>query len=387
MRLEFSTCSKLTRWTSVPCDILSMTVLMVSATPSIVPTRIGIRTDTGAGCLWGGVIWISNRWQGTEINLWSGYHSRSSRTMLGKLMCAEITHSSMVFPHKMYSGNLCTTFSVTNLQIIATATEVKVFQKPFSSATSAPGISASQTYLLTMNNIAPTRIARDLAPGRPGIEFWWRWTLSSVDQRMRWAFSTLTASARHSCSNLLLIVLRHVLNTELVFAGSRTSSPSSTFSWTSLWHLSVFFSSSMISFSCLDVSWADGLIFRRSWNSLQCELHHRQATIGTNIYECNTINSIHSIRTYINTSIILWLTILFSLLSSTLFRTFQSLCIMISCCAHLAWTRLAGITFAGSIKCLLILFPVYLLISTKNMFGWCPSFNLKPFEMQQLYQI
>jgi len=80
-------------------------------------------------------------------------------------------------------------------------------------------------------------------------------------------------------------------------------------------------------------------------------------------------------------------TILLSLLSSTLFRTFQCLCIMISSCAHLALTRLAGITFAGPIMCSAVSFPVARIISTKFFFESCPSFNLKAFERQQLYEI
>ena len=59
-------------------------------------------------------------------------------------------------------------------------------------------------------------------------------------------------------------VLRTVFSTELVLPGSRTSSPSSTCSWTSRALLSVFFLSSMISFSCSDVSRVDMFIFRRS---------------------------------------------------------------------------------------------------------------------------
>jgi len=69
----------------------------------------------------------------------------------------------------------------------------------------------------------------------------------------------------------------------------------------------------------------------------------------------NIINSILSTRTYINTSIILLPTILLSLLfslSSTLFRTFQSLCIMISSCSRLALTRLAGLTLSTSLRAL-----------------------------------
>jgi len=60
---------------------------------------------------------------------------------------------------------------------------------------------------------------------------------------------------------------------------------------------------------------------------------------------------------------------------------------MISSCARLALTRLAGITFVGLITCSAIYFSGALLISTKNIFGLCPSFNLKAFERQQLYEI
>jgi len=256
--------------TSFPCDISSITLLKFSATPGIVTTRIGSRAEISAGCPWGRVDWISNRRWGTEFNLWSGYHTRSSPTMPGKWLSAKSTHSSRVFPHKMDSGNPITTFSVTNLRSIAAAIEVKVFPRPISSATAATAISASQTHLLTMNQMAQTWCARYLVPGWPGIEYLWPGTRSSVDWQIGWAFSSLTASSWQLCSNLLLIVLRTVFNTELVFAGSRTSSLSSTCFWTSLAPLSVFFLSSMISSSCSNVSWADGLTFRLSWNSLRC---------------------------------------------------------------------------------------------------------------------
>jgi len=156
VRSKFLVCNKLTSLNSVQCVISSMTVVKVSATPGMVTTWIGSKADTSAGCPWGGVVWISNSWRGTEFNLWSGYHSHSSPTMLAKLLCAKITHSSRVFPHKMDSGNPITTFSVTDLQSIAAATEVKVFPRPMSSATCAPGISVSQTHLLTMNHMAQT---------------------------------------------------------------------------------------------------------------------------------------------------------------------------------------------------------------------------------------
>jgi len=226
--------NKLTSLKSVPCVFSSMTVLKVSATPPIVTTKIGSWADISAGCLWGGVVCISNRRRGTEFNLWSGYHSRSSPTMPGKSLCAKITHSSRLFPHKMDSGTPITTFSVTNLQSIAAATEVKVFPRPISSDTSAPGISASQTNLLTMKQMAHTWCTRNLVLGRPGIEYLRSGTRLSVDWWIGWAFSSLTTSSRHSCLNSLLIVLRTVLKTKLVISGSRTSSPSSTCSWTPL---------------------------------------------------------------------------------------------------------------------------------------------------------
>jgi len=231
--------------------------------------KIGLKVDVSAGCPCGGVDWIFNRRWGTELCLLNRYHSRLSPIILGKLVCARFNHSSNVFPHKMDSGNHITTFSVTNLQSIAAATEVKVFRRPIPSATSAPGISASQTHLLTMNYMAQTWCARNLAPGRPGIEYLWPGTGLSVDWRIRWAFSSLTTSSRHSCWNWLLIVLKTVFNTEQVFSGLRSSSPS-TCSWTSLAPLLFFFSSSIISFTCSEVSWVDGLLLLCSWISSRC---------------------------------------------------------------------------------------------------------------------
>jgi len=244
-----------------------MTVLNVSATLGSVTSRIASRADKSAACPWSSVVCISNRRQGRECNLWSGYHSRSSPTILVTLLCAKITHSLQLCHQQMDSGNPSTTFSVTNLQNIAAATEVKVFPRPISSATSAPGISAFQTHLLMMNHLAQSWCARNLVLGRPGIEHLWPGTRSSVYWRRWWALSCLTASSRHSYSNLSLIVLGTVCNTELVCAGSRTSSPFTTCSWTSLAPLSVFISSLMITSSCSDACYADGLIFRCSWNS------------------------------------------------------------------------------------------------------------------------
>ena len=205
-RFAFLDSNKLTSLKSVPCVISSKEVLKVYATPGILTTKIGSWADISAGSPWGGVVCISNRRRGTEFNPWSGYHSCSSPTMLGMSLWAKITHSSRVFPHEIDSGKPITTFSVSSLQIIAASTEVRVFPCPSSSATSAPGISASQTHLRTMNQMAHTWCARNVGPGRPGIEYLWPGTRSSVVWRIGWASSSRTASSRHSCSYSLLIV-------------------------------------------------------------------------------------------------------------------------------------------------------------------------------------
>jgi len=238
-----------------------------------------------------------------------------------------------------------------------------------------------------MYYIAQTWCARNLIPGRPGSEYVLLETQSASNWWIGGVFCSMTASSRDWYSNLMSIVVRTVFNSELQLSGSRTSSSSSTCSWTCLPRLFIFFSSSKISFSCSDPSWADGLILRPFWHWLQCQVFHWEATIRTNLHRCNTINSIHSIRTSINTSIILLPTLFLSFLSSTLFRTCQRLCIMIRCCAKLVITCLAGTTFNRLITYFVISIPVVYFISTKNIVRLCLSFNLKAFEWQQLNKI
>ena len=60
---------------------------------------------------------------------------------------------------------------------------------------------------------------------------------------------------------------------------------------------------------------------------------------------------------------------------------------MISSCASHASKGLVGIIFAGLTTCLAISSTVALWISTKNIFGFCPSLNLTAFARQQWYQI
>jgi len=251
---RFSFWNKCTSSNSVRYVISSMTLLNISCTPGIVTTRICSRADVSAGCPCGWVVCISERGRGTEFCLHIGCHSRSSPIIPGKSFCAIFTHFSKVFPHTIDSSNPITTFPFSSLHTIAAATKVTVLPRPISSATSAPGRLRSQTHLVTMNHMAQTWCARNCILGRPGIKYLWPETRSSVDWRIGWVFSSLAASSRHLCWKSLLIVLRTVFNTELVFSGLRTSSPSSTCSWTTLEPLSEFLSSAMITFSCSDVS-------------------------------------------------------------------------------------------------------------------------------------
>jgi len=211
VRLALSAFNKSISLTSVANVISSMTLLNVSATPGIVTTMIGSRADVSAGCPCGGVFWISLRGRCTELYLRRGYHSRSSLIIPRKSFCTIFTHLSRVFPHKIDCSNPIKTFSVNSLHIIAAATEVKVFPSPISSAHSAPGISASQTHLLMMNQIAQTWCASNIVPGRPWIEYLWPETQSSIDWRIGWAVSILTASSGHLSSNLSLSVLSTVI--------------------------------------------------------------------------------------------------------------------------------------------------------------------------------
>jgi hypothetical protein len=188
--------------------------------------------------------WMSVRRCCLDLQLPAGHRIQSLERIplpfftdnAGKVVVRQKRQFSMEFPHEMDSGKPITTCSVSSLQLIAAATELKVCTRPISSATSAPAISASYTHVLMINQMAETGCGRNFVPGRPGIEYMWPGTRSSVDWRIGWTFSSLTASSKHSCSNSLLIVLRTVLNPELALSGSRTSSPSSTCSRTCVGH-------------------------------------------------------------------------------------------------------------------------------------------------------
>jgi len=233
------------------------------------------------------------------------------------------THPSRIFPHTIDSGNPIITFSVSNLHIIAAPTEVKVLPSSSSSATSTSAIPVSQTHLWTINPNAQTWCTRNWVPERPGFEYILPKTRSASNLRIDQEFISLTTSSRQMSSMLLVNALWTEFNSKILQSGLRTSSPSYTCSWTNHQHLSVFVPSSMITFIYCDVSQAGGLIYWHSWNSPRCLVFHRHAHIGTNIYLWNTIESVHSLTTFIDMSIIPLPTILLTIYSSTLVRTFH----------------------------------------------------------------
>jgi len=102
----------------------------------------------------------------------------------------------------------------------------------------------------------------------------------------------------------------------------------------------------------------------------------------------NIINSIHSIRTYHNTTVSLFSTCWLLIHHSFIFIGYLwSPSIPICSGAKRTTTSLAGITSAGLITCSVISFPVAAFISSKNNCTLCPSFNLKAFKRELLYEI
>jgi len=101
----------------------------------------------------------------------------------------------------------------------------------------------------------------------------------------------------------------------------------------------------------------------------------------------NIINSIHSIRTYINTTISLFPTYIRIHHAFIFIGSLPGLSIWISSGAQLTGKRLAGITFTSLITCSAISSPEAAFMSTKTSFTSCPSFNLKAFERELLNDI
>jgi len=183
-----------------------------------------------------------------------------------------------------------------------------------------------------MNHITQPCCASILNPCRPGIVYLLPRIPSAFNRQIEWLFGSLTPWLTQRCSNSLKRAWRTTFNIELQLFQLQTSRPVSTCDGISLACLLFLFLSSIISSSYSDVSWADQLILQRFWILSQCFEVERLAPIGTNIYGWDSINSILSISTFINISIILFPTILDF---STLFRTFQSLYVYWFTVAHI----------------------------------------------------
>lgn len=128
-------------------------------------TTISTWAEVIAGCHRCGVVTITNRQQGNELCLYNGYHSRSVLILLGLLFSAIFTHLLRVFPLNIDSGSPTTTFSVSNMHIIAAAIQVKVVPRPISSTTSASAISECQTHLCTTYHNTETWHTWNQVPG------------------------------------------------------------------------------------------------------------------------------------------------------------------------------------------------------------------------------
>jgi len=219
LRFAFSRWKKSTTLEAFRYVSCLKTLLNVSATPGIVTPRIGFRAEVSAGSPRVRGIWIPKRPRGTEFGLCNWCHSHCAAIIPAWPFCATFTHSTRVFTGKIDVGNHMTTFLVSNLHIIAAAPEVKFFPRPISSATSALGISESETHLITMNFVAQTWCPRKFLPGTPGMRYIWEEIRSAFEWRICQEFSSQASSTRHWHSNSLFIVLRILLNTELLFAG------------------------------------------------------------------------------------------------------------------------------------------------------------------------
>jgi len=129
------------------------------------------------------------------------------------------------------SSNPITTISLTHLPFGASTTTENIFPRRISSATRTPGIFEFQTHLLTINHTAQTRCARGFLPDYPEIEYSLPETWSPCYWQTGLAFSSLTAWSRHLSSHVLVHEFCNIVNTDLLLSASRTSSPSSTYSW------------------------------------------------------------------------------------------------------------------------------------------------------------
>lgn len=170
MRFALSTSNHFHSFKFILDVILSMTLLNFIAT--LANTRISSRAKVSTAHPRGGVAWISKRQRGTGISVSNGYPYGSLPMLSGYSICAIFTYSPRSFPHRIYSSTPTISSSVSNLHILAATSEVHVMGQPISLATTAPGISESQTHLRRMNYNVQTWRARNLVPGGSGIEYW-----------------------------------------------------------------------------------------------------------------------------------------------------------------------------------------------------------------------
>jgi len=156
VKLGCSGAHKVSCLRSVPYVITSMTLFNVTATPGIFTAGIGSRADVCTGYCRGWVDWISESWWGTEFSLYNGYHTCSSLIIPELSLSAICTNLVRLFCHTFVGSNPTVISSVSQLNNIAAAQQVKVLRRPMSSAHSIPGISKSYSHLLIINNIAHT---------------------------------------------------------------------------------------------------------------------------------------------------------------------------------------------------------------------------------------
>jgi len=177
--------------------ITLITLMNASATPAIVTSTIGSRADVSAGYCRSRVVRMSKRQRCTEYSPYDAFNSCSWPIIPEGSFFAIFRHILTVFPWNIDRFNPRTTVPISTLHIIATATALMVFPRMNSSATSAHGISKSQTHLLTMNPVAQTWWARNFNWVRPAIEYLVPGTWSSINWEIGQAFSRLTAWPRY----------------------------------------------------------------------------------------------------------------------------------------------------------------------------------------------
>jgi len=324
---------------------------------------------------------------GTELNVWSRYHRRSSPTMQGKSLSIKITHSWRVFPHKIEQWQPHYHF---------------LSQQFAKHCHCNRGGSLSKTHFICHQCSWHISIPNPPPHNEPDGPNLVRQALSS-EQAWNWILVACNTVIKE-LANRMRIQQRDCFIKTLRLKSIVDCIGNRVMCWACIIWIKDLLTILNLLLNLPSTFVVIYFVFNDLCQSLGCKLGrygHLPAllkfismlhisTIWMNTCRCNVINVILSIRTDINPSIILLPTILLSilfLLSSTLFWIFQSLCIWISSGLRPALTWLVGIIFVGLIMCSAISFPVALFISSNNIFTFYPSFNLKAFERQQLYEI